>query len=264
MINKKYNPDQPSYARGRVARVCRKAAEKKMRANVIRFAFSAFSLSAVAFPAPGYALTTFTIDSSPSCCSVPAGEIKVSDAVADQLSFTVTLNSLLNDHFANTGIPATFAFNLPKFNSITFTSVPAGWTPISGSIQANGNTSMPGAGDFDYVLSWIGNGKQGGSNPGPSTLSFIISAGGLEESSLAKNAANYYFAIDILQACTPYLAGKPPTEKCKPTKTGVVGVKGDGVTSQTPVNPVPLPPALLLFGTALVGLTTLGRRRRCG
>jgi hypothetical protein len=217
-------------------------------------------------PAPGYALTTFTIDTSPSCCSVPAGEIKVSDAVADQLSFTVTLNSLLNDHFANTGIPATFAFNLPKFSSITFISVPTGWTPVSGSTQANGNTSMPGAGDFDYVLSWVGNGGQGGSNPGPSTLSFIISAAGLEESSLAKNGSNFYFAMDILQGCVVELAGKPgqQTEKCKPTKTGVVGVKEPGVVSQTPVNPVPLPPALVLFGTALIGLTALGRRRRFG
>src|SRR5947209_9549255 len=138
---------------------------KKMYANSIRFGFCAFLLSAVGLPAPGYALTTFTIDSSPSCCSVPAGEIKVSDAVPDQLSFTVTLNSLLNDHFANTGIHATFAFNLPTIGSVNFTSVPIGWAPISGSIQANGNTAIPGAGYFDYVLSWVGNGKQGGSNP---------------------------------------------------------------------------------------------------
>src|SRR5436309_16134160 len=83
---------------------------KKMYANSIRFCFCAFLLSAVGLPAPGYALTTFTIDSSPSCCSVPAGEIKVSDDVPDQLSFKVTLDSLLKDHFAITGFDAAFEF----------------------------------------------------------------------------------------------------------------------------------------------------------
>jgi hypothetical protein len=37
------------------------------------------------------------------------------------------------------------------------------------------------------------------------------------------------------------------------------GVRGD---NQDPPPPVPLPPALFLFGTALIGLTVLGRRRR--
>src|SRR5262249_38210940 len=36
------------------------------------------------------------------------------------------------------------------------------------------------------------------------------------------------------------------------------------VTANTDQRGVPLPPALLLFGSALVGLTTLGRRKRKG
>ena len=70
--------------------------------------------------------------------------------------------------------------------------------------------------------------------------------------------------MDILDGCTIKLAGNPKTEKCVPeaNATGVVGVKGDGVVHTIPVDPVPLPPALLLFGTGLIGLTVLGRRRQ--
>jgi hypothetical protein len=216
--------------------------------------FSIFLVSGI--PTASYALTTFTIDSSPSCCTVPAGTVKVSDAVADQLSFTVNLSTALNDRFANTGFDATFAFNLPSFASITYSSVPAGWSPISGS-QANGDLKMDGAGNFDFGLTWVGNTGQGSSNPGPNVLSFTISAVGLKLSSLAKSAKDYLFAMDILQGC---IVG--PDGKCDSTTTGIVGVKGPGIVSQDPIDPVPLPPALILFGSALVGMTMLGRRRR--
>src|SRR4051794_27147623 len=153
--------------------------------------FPIFLVNAVGIPATSYALTTFTIDSSPSCCTVPAGTVQVSNAVADQLSFTVNLSAALNDRFATTGFPATFAFNLPTLASITYSSVPAGWAPVSGSSQANGDLHMDGAGFFDFGLSWIGNGDNAANNPGPSTLSFTISAAGLKLANLVKNATGY-------------------------------------------------------------------------
>ena len=44
---------------------------------------------------------------------------------------------------------------------------------------------------------------------------------------------------------------------------GTTGTGGKtGLVGGTPLNPVPLPGAAWLFGTALVGMTVLGRRRR--
>src|SRR5262245_36937520 len=168
----------------------------------ILLGFSVFLLNAVGAPATSNALTTFTIDSSPSCCTVPAGTVQVSDADVDKLSFTVSLDAALNDRFVKTGMDATFAFNLSGITSIIYSSVSAGFTPTSGS-QTAGNLKMDGAGNFGFGLTWVGfpplAGGQGGSNPGPTTLSFTISAVGLKLSSLAKSAKDYLFAMDIAQ-----------------------------------------------------------------
>jgi len=76
---------------------------------------------------------------------------------------------------------------------------------------------------------------------------------------LIKNAVTFLLSL----SCSP-----SPCDLSKISKvsfqygTGLNEPNIPGAENDVPINPVPLPPALLLFGTALMGLTVLGRRRR--
>jgi hypothetical protein len=92
-------------------------------------------------------------------------------------------------------------------------------------------------------------------NCGPTlgaTYSFhILNFAGLKTASDLFNGLAIVFALDIYRSgCTGY--------GC----TGVVGAVIGGGDHNQDQSPVPLPPALILFGSALVGLAALGRRRR--
>jgi hypothetical protein len=93
-------------------------------------------------------------------------------------------------------------------------------------------------------------------NCGPtlgSSYSFhILHFSGLVTATSAFNNLGIIFAVDIFRSgCTGYAC------------TGAVGaVIGQNAPPPPPPPGVPLPPAALLFGSALVGLTVLGRRRR--
>jgi hypothetical protein len=78
------------------------------------------------------------------------------------------------------------------------------------------------------------------SNPTASLGSFADASGvGLNFSYLALAAGDYFFRV-----------------------TGDTGVAGNAYTYKVDFNAVPIPPAILLFGTALGGLGLLGYRRR--
>ena len=68
---------------------------------------------------------------------------------------------------------------------------------------------------------------------------------------LLANSNGFFFAADLCN-------GSTTTASCTSGKTGFAGAVAGGTSV------VPLPPAALLFGTALVGLGVLGRRLKMG
>jgi hypothetical protein len=171
----------------------------------------------------------------------------------------VTISVSLNDgyEFVSGGQDAVFGFTTDK--AVTIGSIsslfPAGvthsftpsWSPVNNGVMPP-NVHMDGAGNFGGGVRFAGS---GGSEPGGNFLTFVISATGLLVADLIKNAGGILFVADISTGCTT-----TGVLSCSNGTTGMVWSTGD------PPPPVPLPPALLLFGSALFGLTILGRRRR--
>lgn len=165
----------------------------------------------------------------------------------DTVAFTVQLAS--GYEFISTGFGAVFAFT---------TSIPITYnTPTFGSGLLDGTTTgtsypvkMDGAG-------WFGGGinaaQTGGSSNYGSLLEFTITGASAIAliNGLSPNGIPLtdFFAADICVATNG---------AC----TGATGIVYDGLS----INPqsLPLPSAALLFGTALVGMGILGRRRRKG
>ena len=184
----------------------------------------------------------FTSDHCTGGCltgQVTGGTVTLTD-IAGGVSVSVSLSN--GNQFVNTGFDASFGFNLVGNPSITY----AGITTSCGSpFQVAGTThKLPGPfiwmvpGFLSTGLTGTGN---GGSDPLGSTLSFTITAAGLTIASFQANALGQFFAADII--------------------SGTTGLTG-GIDASITTSQVPLPPAALLFGTALVGMGILGRRRR--
>jgi hypothetical protein len=167
------------------------------------------------------------------------------------ISFDVQLNS--GYQFLNTGFDAVFAFttNIPIVYGPTPPSLIVGngigtWSGVGNGTGTG--VGMNGAGNFGGGLD---NSLSGGSNHLGDDIKFTITGAAALAlvnaiNSGGKDLTNF-FAADICVLA----AGS--TTACAAT-----GVVFDG----PPVSNVPLPPAALLFGTALVGLGVLGRRRR--
>jgi hypothetical protein len=178
--------------------------------------------------------------------TVTEGNMGVGGTAA--LEFTVNLAT--GDAFIapnGNGHDASFAFN-SSISPLSFQTLTTGFS--INSLSA-GTVSMDGFGNFLFGVS-VSNGN-GGSSNGGSTLTFDIWATGLSLASIGglstnpPGSASVQFAADIIQGCNTGLTS------C----SGGTGIIGTGS-----VSPIPLPPAALLFGTALVGLGVLGRRRR--
>ena len=250
----------------------------------------AMSIGVLGFPVAGRAVTLPTLNlvqTSDHCtnnCNSGATALPFSGnsvtvvqttagtaSVAGVLDITATLASGWNFlHTGNSG-DVNFAFALLNIPAVTFTPLtPAafsttGWEPIgtttgsgTGATLITGNTSglgtiggvtagnagAPGqAGQAGYGLMWL-NGNGSSKEFSGQTVHFTISALNLTLASLvATGDFGSYFYIDV---------GSDRT------------FGGDRVTGLIDfgVSQVPLPPAALLFGSALAGLGILGRRRR--
>jgi hypothetical protein len=161
-------------------------------------------------------------------------------------SFAFGLSSNVNLSFgANT--PANWGPTVPPTNSFT-------WQPInSGTLAAATDpvavnalaTSAPGKFSFTNGYGLQLNVQGSGASLGIHSLDFTITGAGLTLASLVSNQlAGGDPGVFFLDVINNNRAGGP---------TGLINFT---------LAPVPLPPAALLFGSALVGLGLLGRRRR--
>ena len=112
--------------------------------------------------------TTYTLVTAGTLPAGTYGTVDISSVNTNTLKIDVELSGT-ND-FANTGIGAAFAFDLPGFGTITF-ALPSGspnWSALSTSA---GSVHMDGAGTFDYGVTF----NNGGNTDGNSLI-FTISA----------------------------------------------------------------------------------------
>jgi hypothetical protein len=125
-----------------------------------------------------------------------AGTITVADGAANTVTITITLASGFK--LINGGFPASFGFNLAGNPLITYSSVNSNLTPVGGTTNvAAGSIHMDGTGFFEYGLDCTGCGN-GGSNPQAGPFSITITGTGLSAASFERNAADQYFAVDII------------------------------------------------------------------
>ena len=174
------------------------------------------------------------------------GTVTVNDA-GGNLAFSINLTSS-NSGIINTGFDGSFAFNLVGNPVITYSAITAtggaGFSPVGGSpVGAQNLTQFDGFGSFEYAI--IRDQQGGGAQPRVTNVSFSIDAAAnltlasLEQTIFAGGST--FFVVDVISGVT-----------------GLTGLVDAGST----ISQVPLPPAALLFGTALVGMGILGRRRR--
>ena len=197
-------------------------------------------LAFVAVPSVSHAVT-FDLTSdhcTGGCGTAPFGTVDVTQVGANVHIVVDLANGPPNTtSWAQTGAAD---FQLFKFNGtgIVVGNISVVQTFAGNTLQANtGTFNGDGTGPFSFGISCTtcGNGALGIS----SNLDFTIAMATIAELT-AGNPTNIFVA-DIFSGQTG--------------NTGPVDVSG------TP-SQVPLPPAALLFGTALAGLSLLGRRRR--
>jgi hypothetical protein len=167
----------------------------------------------------------------------PFGFVGVSSS-GGTLSFDVEVDPNFIVHTGNASKPSV-AFALSNTTGNFDNIVPdasvstAGFTGFKGGPFSNGSF-----GGFNYGLNCE---IQGGTNGGcGNSLTFdIVNAGTLVPGKNNVTSDTIWFVVDIFSKATG--------------RTGAVAAV---------LQPVPIPPAVLLFGTALIGVGVLGRRRK--
>jgi hypothetical protein len=122
----------------------------------------------VGLPSGAHADTVYSLVTAGT---LPAGnygtvDVKTVSGNSNELEIIVSLAG--TNHFANTGIEASFAFNLNGFGSIAVSGLPGIWSPEN---TTAGTVHMDGAGIFQYGLTFDNGGNTDGAG-----LDFFITA----------------------------------------------------------------------------------------
>jgi hypothetical protein len=121
-------------------------------------------------------------------------------------------------------------------------------TPLLAKFNNDLTTSGPDVANFTVTISGT-----------TADWAFIGGAGALQPTLLAVKAGNFWYFIDLAGA----LSGTVTQNLIlNPQSNAFLGISHLAFYDHAGV--VPLPPAALLFGTALVGMGFLGRRRKRG
>jgi hypothetical protein len=187
-----------------------------------------------AVPTVARADTFYLFNQSECCGSGPFGTIQTT-ANGSTLSVDV---ELAPNYFLSTGSHESLAFNLANKPpaAVDASSIVDNGTATYSVL--NGSNANPPFGNFNTALD----------------CSVSSGAAGPCGNSLKFNITNFSgFIANIVNGVAIWFSADISTVVNGQTVTGVVGAT---------LSQVPLPPALLLFGTALAGMGILGRRRR--
>jgi PEP-CTERM motif-containing protein len=166
-------------------------------------------------------------DCSGGCGTSPFGTVELQQGTDSVL---VTVKLLNGDQFINSGLHAfTFDVGGAATIAVSTTGFTADAPPPSGPYHQDG------FGDFPYAIECGTACGPGGSSPGGSTLIFTVNEAGLTVSSFVSNGSAF-FTADILGTTG---------------HTGPVGA----------IAATPEPASMLLFGTGLLAIGTVVRRR---
>jgi hypothetical protein len=176
--------------------------------------------------------------------------VSIDGANTNQLDFSINL--LDSIHFLSgngSGIATSFAFNLSGVTTIAFPTFSSGFQAFNTTAAS---LHMDGAGFFNFGVMCS---SCSPSAPDGQALSFGITSTGLTGAQLLADltagTGGSWFAADVVSCLTG-------TNNCTGTGTGNTGV----INATPTASSVPLPGALVLFGSALAGGLGFSRMRK--
>jgi len=206
----------------------------KTRVAVVLMATLAMALCAGMAHATVYQLTVdnCTGGCNPGAPGTSMGTVTTTPGAGNTLTIAVVLVSPLE--FVNTGLQETIDFNLsgtPTLSAFSSTN-----SNFSLTNTTAGSNHFDGFGNFQFAVQLNTSQGAGGAQPSPESFTFTCSAACVETA----NTNGFFFGVDVYN----------PTRNT----TGPIGTGGGTLIT-------PEPGTLMLFGSGLLGLAGLVRRR---